>query len=154
VARLKRNGLQHHGEVRQHLDAVNRLLQADPVLRVEPVFRAPDVQLARHRLEGWNRAGVELADLGVYLHLVLQPVPPARDAERLIARLNASPVVEIASPAPIASLGGWLGQETPDLVRYQAYLAPAPLGIDAGAAWDFDPVGGRGAGVRVADCEG
>ncbi|TKJ17980.1 hypothetical protein A6V29_01175 [Blastococcus sp. CCUG 61487] len=40
---------------------------------------------------------------------------------------------------------------TPDFTSRQGYLDPAPGGIDARHAWTV--AGGRGAGVRVIDCE-
>ena len=152
VARLKRLGLDH-GQVRQHLDAVNRLLQDDAVERVEPVFRAAnEARIAQHRAEGMARSGVDLADLGLYLHIVLKPGTDTREAERLVDRLNASPIVEIAYPAPIAALGG--ATQTPSFTNWQGYLGPAPFGIDVAATWSLDPTGGRGYGVRVTDTEG
>ena len=151
VARLKRLGLDH-GQVRQHLDAVNRLLQDDAVERVEPVFRAAnEARIAQHRAEGMARSGVDLADLGLYLHIVLKPGTDTREAERLVDRLNASPIVEIAYPAPIAALGG--ATQTPSFTNWQGYLGPPPFGIDVAATWSLDPTGGRGYGVRVADTE-
>jgi hypothetical protein len=41
--------------------------------------------------------------------------------------------------------------QTPDFTARQAYLNPAPAGIDARYAWRFP--GGRGAGVNLIDCE-
>ena len=40
---------------------------------------------------------------------------------------------------------------TPDFTSRQAYLDPAPTGIDARYAWTIP--GGSGGGVRVIDCE-
>ena len=40
---------------------------------------------------------------------------------------------------------------TPDFSDRQDYLDPAPVGIDAAYAWGLG--GGRGAGIRVIDCE-
>ncbi|UCF42973.1 MAG: S8 family serine peptidase [Planctomycetota bacterium] len=40
---------------------------------------------------------------------------------------------------------------TPDFANRQGYLGPAPGGIDAHYAWSV--AGGRGAGVKIVDCE-
>ena len=41
---------------------------------------------------------------------------------------------------------------TPDFTKCQGYLNPAPEGVDARYAWNFD--GGNGAGVGIIDIEG
>lgn len=40
---------------------------------------------------------------------------------------------------------------TPDFTSRQGYLDPAPTGVDARFAWTI--AGGRGAGLRIVDCE-
>jgi hypothetical protein len=40
---------------------------------------------------------------------------------------------------------------TPDFASRQAYLGPAPVGVDAHYAWTL--AGGRGTGVKIIDCE-
>lgn len=41
---------------------------------------------------------------------------------------------------------------TPDFTSRQEFRGPAPAGIDVAAAWGVP--GGRGAGIRIVDCEG
>lgn len=88
----------------------------------------------------------------------------ADEAEAMVAALLADPAVETAFVAPTIALAvtvpnatsGDVQREscpiaTPSYESYQGYLAPAPGGIDAAAAWQR---GSRGAGVWFADIEG
>jgi hypothetical protein len=108
-----------------------------------PLFHHPEPELA-----GWYR---------VYVH---------GDAEAAATRLRAAgareafvePAFALAAIDP-GSNGGGVGVDgaacpitTPSYATLQGYLAPAPQGIDAGAAWGWP--GGRGQGVRFADIEG
>jgi subtilisin family serine protease len=86
----------------------------------------------------------------------------AAEAERAVAVLLADPAVEAAFVAPDITLATTVSEPsaaqrdacpiaTPSYESYQGYLAPAPGGIDAAAAWQR---GSRGAGVWFADIEG
>jgi subtilisin family serine protease len=81
--------------------------------------------------------------------------------DALARRLRALPFVEGAyvKPAdelPVRPMPAPRTRDTnattPDFTSRQGYLAPAPEGIDAAAAWALP--GGRGAGVHVIDVEG
>lgn len=79
--------------------------------------------------------------------------------DELVARLGADPDVEQVFVAPEVTLptqprpraDDRCPVTTPSFEDYQGYLAPAPHGIDAAAAWRL---GHRGAGVWFADIEG
>lgn len=112
----------------------------------------------------WGR---ELADLSLYVQIILGDWGRGRDLPALVARINALPSVEIAYAEPLAFPGavdnwapnppdgpyncGPLGVAAPNLEAEQGYLAPAPVGVDAYASWNVD--GGDGGGIRVIDIE-
>ena len=108
------------------------------------------------RAEGQARTGEQLPDLNNYLRLEL---PPGMDVPTALARFGALPDVEWVGPIPkpVASAevpnlvhpGGITGDVAAD--RYQQYLDPAPVGIDA--RWAWYGVNGTGAGVRICDLE-
>jgi len=86
---------------------------------------------------------------------------PDPELDMLAARLRALPFVAGAyvKPAdhlPVRSVfppsPPTDGDRTPDFTARQGYLAPAPQGVDAAAAWAVP--GGRGDGVHVVDIEG
>lgn len=86
---------------------------------------------------------------------------PAAHAHRVVAQLQSDPhvvsalVPPVVEPAvmrmPLAE-GDSCPISTPSYERLQGYLAAAPKGIDAAAAWALP--GGRGDGMWVADVEG
>ncbi|MBS1809722.1 MAG: S8 family serine peptidase [Acidobacteria bacterium] len=111
----------------------------------------------------------ELPDLSVFYH-----VQASDDRlEELASRLRRQPQIEAAyvkPPAELAVTGARQQAEdvsqilnqmmpameeappaTPNFVARQAYLNAAPVGIDAQYAWTL--AGGRGAGVKIIDCE-
>lgn len=59
---------------------------------------------------------------------------------------TADDVINMMKPMP-----GDAPAVTPNFTSSQIYLDPAPAGIDARYAWSI--AGGRGAGVRIIDCE-
>src|SRR5580698_219331 len=79
---------------------------------------------------------------------------PALQVDRMLAELDDAFVAPVIS-LPTSSFGGDDGEScpitTPRYDHLQGYLAAAPEGIDAGAAWRR---GARGAGVWFADIEG
>ncbi|WP_372727215.1 S8 family serine peptidase [Nocardioides sp.] len=85
-------------------------------------------------------------------------VDPGR-MEELARRLNESPAVEGAYVKPPAEPATVLdtrptdqsASTTANFRSRQHYLDAAPVGIDADYAWSLP--GGRGAGVKVIDCE-
>jgi len=81
---------------------------------------------------------------------------PASQVDDALAALRRDPFVDDAFVAPVISLpsaddGDACPITTPAYDHLQGYLAPAPEGIDAAAAWRR---GVRGAGVWFADIEG
>lgn len=104
------------------------------------------------------------ADLSLYYYVDA----PEPQLEALAEELRKQPGVEaayvkpeaeppVAAPEVIQRLNDMVPQiealpaATPDFTARQVYLNAAPAGIDALYAWTL--AGGRGAGVRVIDCE-
>ncbi len=134
---------------------------------LRPLFGLSEDRLRAQRESVAPAAGVsneELPDLSVFYR-----VDAAEERlEELAAQLRADPLVEAAyvKPAGEAPQLTILPPEavnemqpdvadappaTPDFVARQGYLAQAPTGLDAQFAWTLP--GGRGAGVRITDCE-
>ena len=103
---------------------------APPDLSVYYSAEAPDDRLDDLAAELFATEGIA----GAYV--APAPQPPVE-----LELLNAMAPSETVTP-PV----------TPDFVARQAYLGPAPAGIDAQFAWTLP--GGRGAGVRIIDIEG
>ena len=81
---------------------------------------------------------------------------PASQVDDALAAMRRDPFVDEAFVAPVVSLpsvddGDACPITTPAYDHLQGYLAPAPDGIDAAAAWRR---GDRGGGVWFADVEG
>jgi hypothetical protein len=64
---------------------------------------------------------------------------------------GSPPAVAVESINDMAPTSGDAPAVTPDFTNRQGYLDAAPGGIDARHAWTVP--GGRGAGVRIIDCE-
>ena len=89
-------------------------------------------------------SGREQADLNLYYRVVVRP---GVDVDKVIAALNALPVVEVAYAAPVAA-----APPTPDYRGLQFYGAgSAANGIEALYAQTI--TGGNGVNVRVHDIE-
>lgn len=86
----------------------------------------------------------ELAESLAALELVESAYvkPPAEPAAIAVAARQLNDMAPSERDAPPV---------TADYRARQGYLDPAPVGIDAGYAWSL--AGGRGAGVKVIDCE-
>jgi len=171
-------GLEHrltvkfHDDVRARLDDVGRLvsssgqdlvplltaLAGDGDIRVgfRPLIGLPQVELVRIEREAARRSGRGQPDLGGMF--IVEVV--AEEAERVAKELHQSDLVEVAYFEPLGTPPpGWFGGPdecfdiaplTTSYLDMQGYRGPENgIGIDA--AWDHP--GGRGAGVRVADCE-
>ncbi|MCI0402242.1 MAG: S8 family serine peptidase, partial [Acidobacteria bacterium] len=121
-------------------------------LQIERMFRRPEADLEKERNAGEENSGEELADPNLYYYVSIRN-GTEEDVEKLVDRLNASPLVEIAYVQPKAYPAGDIAPPTPNLaaVQPQNYLNPAPIGVDAQYAWTFD--GGRGQGIRIVDVE-
>lgn len=113
--------------------------------QVRPLFSAPDPALRAWRLVTLPTSFPEAESLcrwmeraGVARHAYVEPVTslPSRLPE-------SSPLSDEDPHCPI---------RTPSFQDLQGYLAPAPEGIDAAAAWRLP--GGRGQNVWFADLEG
>jgi len=134
---------------------------------LRPLFGLSEDRLRVQRESVAAAAGVsneELPDLSVFYR-----VDAAEERlEELAAQLRSDPLIEAAyvKPAgeppqltilPPESINEMVPDvadappATPDFVARQGYLAQAPAGVDAQFAWTLP--GGRGAGVRITDCE-
>ena len=154
-----------------NLDAIlasRKHLWADlsPVGDAEPIFLGhPAAQrLSVLSLPDLTDEAKAAMDLAGFFHVF---VASEAEARKLVGRLRADPDVNYAEmqarlhPAvrfsetrqtDTITLGLSVPpRPTPDLTAKQAYLGPAPVGIDALYAWTRR--GGRGAGVQVVDVE-
>lgn len=119
-------------------------LTAAGALDVQPLFARSAA--ARHlELSAWWKITVP-ADRAesIVAHLLDDPLV----ASAFVPPEPQLPVVTTARPAD----GDSCPINTPLYEKQQGYLAPAPRGIDAAAAWAVP--GGKGDGVWVADVEG
>lgn len=141
-------------------DALAAALAASGAV-MRPLFGASEDAVRRATMA--TPAGTQPAEL--YYEVVAED----HQLDALAERLRAVPTVAAAyvKPAgepplaPPATMGtrsrmaalfdGDVPQVTPDFTSRQGYLEAAPGGIDARYAWTL--AGGRGAGVRIIDCE-
>jgi hypothetical protein len=153
------------------VDDLNKLL-GDAGARIRPLFGEPE-----ERLEARTAASAAAGEPGERpeLHLFYHVEAPEEKLDALAAKLLALPTVDGAyvkpPPAPASQVAEILPERavpavinvmtprqeaappaTADFTARQAYLGPAPQGIDAIHAWTLP--GGRGANVQVIDCEG
>lgn len=130
---------------------------------IRPLFGlSEDRLLARTHARAPEAAGTP-TDLSLFYHVDA----PQPQLEALAEELRKQPGVEgayikpeaeppVAAPEVIRPLNDMTPQAeappaTPDFIARQVYLNAAPEGVDALYAWTLP--GGRGAGVRVIDCE-
>ena len=109
---------------------------------LKPLFSRPPELLDAERALGQTATGKELADLNLYYLVTLHGnTDPSRTAS-LCDALNQLEIVEIAYPVPPAADPDNctdVNPVTPSWSDQQDYSAPAPVGIDAQAAWDQHP---------------
>lgn len=150
--RLARLGLTPD-QVKADVDQINaRLMKETGLTPTRLFFNREEAQLAQDKAAGEKASQEELADLDLYSYLTLDQ-PDILRATDLVNWLNKLATVEIAYPQPIpfdaAADIPPTTVITPPLT--QAYLGPAPSGIDSTFAKTFP--GGTGAGVRIVDVE-
>ncbi len=134
---------------------------AEPDVTIQPLFGASE-----ERVLAPSEETSELAEMMARFYHVDAPDDRLDD---LAAELLQSPAVEGAYVKPAADLAVVAPEEpatrlndmapsdadappaTPDFTARQGYLDAAPGGIDA--RWAWTQAGGRGAGIRVIDCE-
>ncbi|MEK6776778.1 MAG: MopE-related protein [bacterium] len=135
-----------------NLEDVYRVLRREPTLKVKRLFSRPEEELARDKKEGQRRSRKELADLNLYYLIEVTSTLEDQALEALIDSLNGLDIVETAYPEPIPELPrADIPPETPDLVAFQGHLNPAPQGVDARYAWNFQ--GGKGENTKFIDIE-
>ena len=144
---LKRAGL-NASSVASELNALRSLLKSEPSASIKKHIDVADAVLDRAHDEGEAAGGDELADLNLYYTV---NVAPERQAA-LIDALNASPLVEIAYPAPVPVTAAMdIAPTTSSYESSQVYLDAAPDGSDVRYLW-AQP-GGTGTNRRVLDIE-
>lgn len=126
---------------------------------VKPLFGMSEDRIREHAAAF---PAADTTDLGVFYHVSA----PDGDLEALAERLReadgvAGAYVKPAGEPPVAIDEEMLAEmtptgdeppaATPNFVARQIYLNAAPAGVDARYAWTLP--GGRGAGVRIIDCE-
>ena len=125
--------------------------------RMQPLFGATE-ERARARGESVAAADSQLPDLAAFYYVEADDDQLDSLAESL-ARVEGIEAAYVKPPAdlPAARLNDMAPDAaeppsaTPGFEARQGYLDVAPGGIDARYAWTWP--GGRGAGVRVIDCE-
>lgn len=134
------------------VDISSALATLSPYLaaaKLRPLLEIPARELDSRREFLQLRSGRQLADMANYYTI---SVTESAEAETLINQLNALSEVEIAYLAPVPEVAGSFEASTNDFTGQQAYLRPAPDGVDADFAHTIS--GGDGAGVKVIDVEG
>jgi hypothetical protein len=139
---------------------LNDLLETEGI-SMKPLFGSEERILGR-TASLMKETGEAIPDLSVYYHVEASD----ERLDELAERFRQLDVVEAAYVTPPGELPLWIDVErevpmetnlgeptakTPNFTPRQVYLGPAPAGIDANYAWTLG--GGRGAGVRVMDCE-
>ncbi len=138
---------------------------------ITPIFDVQDSMAAAPRMEmpptGEAFAGETLLPLGAFFRVE----PKNGDLEKVaesLRELDAVVGAYVKPPAELATVGVLEPEKletinemapsaagapaaTPDFEGRQVYLNPAPEGIDARYAWTL--AGGRGAGLKIIDCE-
>lgn len=118
---------------------------AGPIASVEPLFQAAPAALASLTQAAQRQSGRRLADLSQWYRIRLRP---DQDLARVVDRLNALSIVEIASPAPLPMPPPL----SPNYNAFQQYRqASSGNGIDSDYAWGIS--GGDGYGISVLDIE-
>ena len=155
------------GDDAPRLDAI----AADPDITVTPLFADEERMRANARRSSRGAFGAEQDDVIRRMAQHYHVEAPEERLEEIAERLRGLDVVEtayvkpaaeparsITPPRPtimpvndMAPTGPDAPPVSPDFTARQIYLNPAPAGIDARFAWTQP--GGRGAGVRVVDCE-
>jgi len=125
---------------------------------IQPLFGKREVRLRAEIASLSDAIGKEVPDLSVYYRVKAHD----QDLRDLSKRLRTLDIVEGAYVKPPAEpafimLNAMAPVEeeppidTPDYTLRQAYLNPAPIGIDAQYAWTL--AGGHGEGVNIIDIE-
>ena len=97
------------------------------------------------------------SDVALFHHVAAKDehLDTLRDKLAADASVETAFIKEAAQPPVVAALRlaapGHVVSTTPDFTQRQGYLGPAPVGIDAEYAWGRR--GGKGAGVKIIDCE-
>jgi hypothetical protein len=147
LALLKRNRLDVTA-AEAELANLNGAIALELGNKLQRLFEDAEADLDREHEALEASSGQELADLNLYYHLHVAP----GHLDPMLARLNASPLVEIAYPPSVPVLPATdLPPTTPNYVSFQGYLNAPPYGVDARFAWSR--AGGNGSGRKVVDIE-
>ncbi len=126
-------------------------------IRLQPLFGVSEERLRAEAASAESATGQEGPDLSLYYRVEA----PDDRLDELAQRLNESDLIDGAYVKPAGEPPRAINEmvpllvdappTTPDFTGRQGYLNAAPAGIDARFAWT--QAGGRGAGVRIIDCE-
>ena len=139
------------------------LLKSEDVI-LQPLFGLSEERMLDRTASLEKETGEKVPDLSGYYHVEA----PDEHLDGLAESLNQLDVVEAAYVKPPGEPPMATEEEievlndmqpkaeeppvaTPDFTPHQIYLNAAPAGIDARHAWTLS--GGRGAGVKIIDCE-
>jgi hypothetical protein len=139
------------------------LLKSEDVI-LQPLFGLSEERMLDRTASLEKETGEKVPDLSGYYHVEA----PDEHLDGLAESLNQLDVVEAAYVKPPGEPPMATDEEmevlndmqprseeppvvTPDFTSHQIYLNAAPAGIDARHAWTLS--GGRGAGVKIIDCE-
>jgi hypothetical protein len=132
-------------------------LIASEGISLQPLFGASEERLRAEAAAAETETGKEMPDLSLYYRVEA----PDERLDELAERLNESELIDGAYVKPAGEPPRGINDmvpalvdappATPDFTSRQGYLNAAPAGIDARFAWT--QAGGRGAGVRIIDCE-
>ena len=118
---------------------------------VAPLFSRAEADLDSDRDYAMARSGAALADLNNYYLVALAPGADSASQARAWLALDAVETVYFEGIPAVACTD--ILPVTPSFTAQQTYLAPAPAGVDAAAAWAFDPAGRGVADYWFVDVE-
>ncbi len=134
--------------IRDELHSINNILAKKDGIEFSSYFSRSGQGLKSERLTVERLSGTEAANLNNYYNIFIEDTSVA---DAILHSLNKFKIVEVAYFPPIP-VGADIPPATPDFSGNQAYLDPAPNGIDAQAAWSLP--GGNGLNVQIIDIEG
>lgn len=133
------------------IHSVNTLIDQHLVQRAASALATDKASLSKWRERGEQASQLQLPDLTSYFKLALAAGKSIADAARIADQLNLDPQVELAFLRGQPEEAGDIAPPTPSFDTAQAYLYPAPGGVDAFASWGYP--GGKGEGVTICDVE-
>lgn len=146
----------------ENITSLSNFLKSEKII-LKPLFGLSEERI-KHRTNSITFAeDGEVPNLSVY-YLVKAPeqnLENLANSFRSLKEIKAAYVKPISKPPIVTGIQSDFNKMlpnlkkppviTPNFISRQRYLDPAPIGIDAKYAWTIP--GGKGAGVKIIDCE-